>query len=208
MAMQLNYDPKDVKTTDVSIASLSGSGVAFGHLIKNGTVTEEAVAVAPRLARFNNLRIGDVVEVAYVENFPDHVARVPWRAVAVYTRGDQVFETPAQAPMTKAPEQVRPVSIETRIKELVLGGEVWNRAEVYKELYGKTYTSSSASDVERGRYGLIGNTRMRLHDDGTLACAKAYAPGKRNASALYYAKSTHVLGRALMGLDVTEEDGE
>ena len=49
----------------------------------------------------------------------------------------------------------------------------------------------------------------RLHETGGIACAKVYGPGKKNATALYYAKNTYVLGRALMGLEsVNEEEGE
>ena len=59
MVMGLNYAPEDVKTTEVIIASVSGSGVAFGILPHDVGVEPDAVAIAPKLAQLNDLRIGD-----------------------------------------------------------------------------------------------------------------------------------------------------
>ena len=204
MVMGLNYAPEDVKTTEVIIASVSGSGVAFGILPHDVGVEPDAVAIAPKLAQLNDLRIGDTVEVSYVPNFPEHIDRIKWRAVAVYRKTDGTPEKPVHG---KKPGDVRR-TIEQQVQDIVMGGEVWNRGEIYVELFGESFTSLTASDVERARYEAVGHALQRLHDTSILACAKVYGPGKKNATALYYAKNTHILSRALMGLDVQEEGEE
>lgn len=204
MVMGLNYAPEDVKTTEVIIASVSGSGVAFGILPHDVGVEPDAVAIAPKLAQLNDLRIGDTVEVSYVPNFPEHIDRIKWRAVAVYRKTDGTPEKPVHG---KKPGDVRR-TIEQQVQDIVMGGEVWNRGEIYVELFGESFTSLTASEVERARYEAVGHALQRLHDTSILACAKVYGPGKKNATALYYAKNTHVLSRALMGLDVHEEGEE
>lgn len=204
MVMGLNYAPEDVKTTEVIIASVSGSGVAFGILPHDVGVEPDAVAIAPKLAQLNDLRIGDTVEVSYVPNFPEHIDRIKWRAVAVYRKTDGTPEKPVHG---KKPGDVRR-TIEQQVQDIVMGGEVWNRGEIYVELFGESFTSLTASEVERARYEAVGHALQRLHDTSILACAKVYGPGKKNATALYYAKNTHVLSRALMGLDVQEEGEE
>jgi hypothetical protein len=205
MVMGLNYAPEDVKTTEVIIASVSGSGVAFGILPHDVGVEPDAVAIAPKLAQLNDLRIGDTVEVSYVPNFPEHIDRIKWRAVAVYRKTDGTPEKPVHG---KKPGDVRR-TIEQQVQDIVMGGEVWNRGEIYVELFGESFTSLTASEVERARYEAVGHALQRLHDTSILACAKVYGPGKKNATALYYAKNTHVLSRALMGLEsVNEEEGE
>jgi len=204
MVMGLNYAPEDVKTTEVIIASVSGSGVAFGILPHDVGVEPDAVAIAPKLAQLNDLRIGDTVEVSYVPNFPEHIDRIKWRAVAVYRKTDGTPEKPVHG---KKPGDVRR-TIEQQVQDIVMGGEVWNRGEIYVELFGETFTSLTASEVERARYEAVGHALQRLHDTSILACAKVYGPGKKNATALYYAKNTHILSRALMGLDVHEEGEE
>lgn len=204
MVMGLNYAPEDVKTTEVIIASVSGSGVAFGILPHDVGVEPDAVAIAPKLAQLNDLRIGDTVEVSYVPNFPEHIDRIKWRAVAVYRKTDGTPERPVHG---KKPGDVRR-TIEQQVQDIVMGGEVWNRGEIYVELFGESFTSLTASEVERARYEAVGHALQRLHDTSILACAKVYGPGKKNATALYYAKNTHVLSRALMGLDVHEEGEE
>jgi hypothetical protein len=204
MAMNLNYAPEDVKTTEVIIASVSGSGVAFGILPHDVGVEPDAVAIAPKLAQLNDLRIGDTVEVSYVPNFPEHIDRIKWRAVAVYRKTDGTPEKPVHG---KKPGDVRR-TIEQQVQDIVMGGEVWNRGEIYVELFGESFTSLTASEVERARYEAVGHALQRLHDTSILACAKVYGPGKKNATALYYAKNTHILSRALMGLDVQEEGEE
>ena len=204
MVMGLNYAPEDVKTTEVIIASVSGSGVAFGILPHDVGVEPDAVAIAPKLAQLNDLRIGDTVEVSYVPNFPEHIDRIKWRAVAVYRKTDGTPEKPVHG---KKPGDVRR-TIEQQVQDIVMGGEVWNRGEIYVELFGESFTSLTASEVERARYEAVGHALQRLHDTSILACAKVYGPGKKNATALYYAKNTHILSRALMGLDVHEEGEE
>lgn len=204
MVMGLNYAPEDVKTTEVIIASVSGSGVAFGILPHDVGVEPDAVAIAPKLAQLNDLRIGDTVEVSYVPNFPEHIDRIKWRAVAVYRKTDGTPEKPVHG---KKPGDVRR-TIEQQVQDIVMGGEVWNRGEIYVELFGESFTSLTASEVERARYEAVGHALQRLHDTSILACAKVYGPGKKNATALYYAKNTHILSRALMGLDVQEEGEE
>ena len=201
MAMELNYDPSEVRTSKVRVASAAASGVAFAFINEGTSVAPpEAVAIAPAMARMNNLRIGEVVEVSYVPNFPEHAHRVQWRAVAVYR--DEQRE--AAKPVAPPPRQ----TLEQQVQDLVMGGEVWNRAEVYVDLYNERFDSSTASEVQRTRYDAVGAVLQRLHDTSILACAKVYAPGKKHATAVYYAKSTYVLGRALMGLDVTDQEGE
>ena len=204
MVMGLNYVPEQVKTSEVIIASVSGSGVAFGILPHEVGVEPDAVAIAPKLAQLNDLRIGDTVEVSYVPNFPEHIDRIKWRAVAVYRKTDGTPEKPVHG---KKPGDVRR-TIEQQVQDIVMGGEVWNRGEIYVELFGESFTSLTASEVERARYEAVGHALQRLHDTSILACAKVYGPGKKNATALYYAKNTHVLSRALMGLDVQEEGEE
>lgn len=204
MVMGLNYAPEQVKTTEVIIASVSGSGVAFGILPHDVGVEPDAVAIAPKLAQLNDLRIGDTVEVSYVPNFPEHIDRIKWRAVAVYRKTDGTPEKPVHG---KKPGDVRR-TIEQQVQDIVMGGEVWNRGEIYVELFGESFTSLTASEVERARYEAVGHALQRLHDTSILACAKVYGPGKKNATALYYAKNTHILSRALMGLDVQEEGEE
>jgi hypothetical protein len=204
MAMGLNYAPEDVQSSEVLIASVAGSGVTFGILPHEEGVEPEAVAIAPKIAKLNDLRIGDTVEVSYVLNFPEHVERVKWRAVAVYRKTDGTPEKPVHG---KKPGEVRR-TIEQQVQEIVMRGEVWNRGELYVELFGESFTSLTASEVERARYEAVGHALQRLHDTSIIACAKVYGPGKKNATALYYAKNTHVLGRALMGLDVADEEEE
>lgn len=204
MVMGLNYVPEQVKTSEVIIASVSGSGVAFGILPHDVGVEPDAVAIAPKLAQLNDLRIGDTVEVSYVPNFPEHIDRIKWRAVAVYRKTDGTPEKPVHG---KKPGDVRR-TIEQQVQDIVMGGEVWNRGEIYVELFGESFTSLTASEVERARYEAVGHALQRLHDTSILACAKVYGPGKKNATALYYAKNTHILSRALMGLDVQEEGEE
>jgi hypothetical protein len=202
--MGLNYVPEQVKTSEIIIASVSGSGVAFGILPHDVGVEPDAVAIAPKLAQLNDLRIGDTVEVSYVPNFPEHIDRIKWRAVAVYRKTDGTPEKPVHG---KKPGDVRR-TIEQQVQDIVMGGEVWNRGEIYVELFGESFTSLTASEVERARYEAVGHALQRLHDTSILACAKVYGPGKKNATALYYAKNTHILSRALMGLDVQEEGEE
>jgi len=204
MVMGLNYVPEQVKTSEIIIASVSGSGVAFGILPHDVGVEPDAVAIAPKLAQLNDLRIGDTVEVSYVPNFPEHIDRIKWRAVAVYRKTDGTPEKPVHG---KKPGDVRR-TIEQQVQDIVMGGEVWNRGEIYVELFGESFTSLTASEVERARYEAVGHALQRLHDTSILACAKVYGPGKKNATALYYAKNTHILSRALMGLDVQEEGEE
>jgi hypothetical protein len=202
--MGLNYSPEDVKSSEVMVASVAGSGVAFALLPHDVGEEPDAVAIAPKLARMNDLRIGDTVEVGYVPNFPEHAERVKYRAVAVYRKTDG---NEKQGPGTKPGEARR--TIEQQVQDRIMEGEVWNRAEMYVELFGETFTSLTASEVERARYEAIGHSMARLHETGSIACAKVYGPGKKNATALYYAKNTYVLGRALMGLEtVNEEEGE
>lgn len=201
--MNLNYAPEDVKTSEVLIVSASGSGVAFGILPHDVGVEPDAVAIAPKLAKLTDLRIGDTVEVSYVLNFPEHVDRIKWRAVAVYRKTDGTPDKPVHG---KKPGDVRR-TIEQQVQDIVMGGEVWNRGEIYVELFGESFTSLTAPEVERARYEAVGHALQRLHDTSILACAKVYGPGKKNATALYYAKNTHILSRALMGLDV-QEGGE
>lgn len=199
--MELNYDPSEVRTSKVRVASAAASGVVFGF-ISDGTKESpsEAVAIAPAMARMNNLRIGELIDVSYVPNFPEHAHRVQWRAVAVYRDEQREAAKPAAAPQRQTLEQ--------QVQDLVMGGEVWNRPEVYVDLYNERFDSSTASEVQRTRYDAVGAALQRLHDTSILACAKVYAPGKKHATAVYYAKSTYVLGRALMGLDVPDQEGE
>ena len=83
--MELNYDPSEVRTSKVRVASAAASGVVFGFISDDTSAGQpEAVAIAPAMARMNNLRIGEVIDVSYVPNFPEHAHRVPWRAGAVY----------------------------------------------------------------------------------------------------------------------------
>ena len=84
MAGGLNYAPEDVRTSEMMVASISGSGVAFAFMPHNVGEEPQIVAIAPKLAKLHEIRIGDTIEVGYVENFPEHLERVPWRAVAIY----------------------------------------------------------------------------------------------------------------------------
>lgn len=201
MQGKLSYKPEDVRTSEVLVASVAGSGVTFGMLPHDVGVEPEMVVMSPKQAQHLNLRIGDTVEVGYVENFPEHVDNVRWRAVAVYRRTDGTEKSPHGV----KPTDVRK-TIEQQVQDTVMEGEVWNRAELYKELFGETFKTLTAAEVERSRYEAVGHSLARLHDTGSIACAKVYGPGKKNATTLYYAKSTHVLGRALMGLDDVEEE--
>jgi len=196
MAGGLNYAPEDVRTSEMMVASISGSGVAFAFMPHNVGEEPQIVAIAPKIAKLHEIRIGDTIEVGYVENFPEHLERVPWRAVAIYKRTDGTEKAMAGIKPTEARK-----TIESQVLNIVMGGEVWNRAEMYVELFNEAFTSVTASEVERARYEAIGHSLLRLHDTGSIACARVYGPAKKNATALYYAKSTHVLGRAMMGLD-------
>jgi hypothetical protein len=198
----LNYAPEGVKSSEVLIVSLAGSGVAFGLLPHDQGEEPDVVVIAPKMAQINELRIGDTVEVGYVPNFPEHAERVKFRAVAVYRKTD----TPESRGPGAQPGEARR-NIEQQVQDRIMEGEVWNRAEMYVELFGETFVSLTASDIERSRYEAVGHSMARLHDTGGIACAKVYGPGKKNATALYYAKNTNTLGRALMGLDtITEEE--
>lgn len=198
----LSYSPEDVMSSEALIASVAGSGVAFGMLPHYPGEEPEVVAIAPKLAQLNDLRIGDTVEVGYVPNYPEHIERVKFRAVAVYRKTDAPER---KGPGAKPGEARR--SIEQQVQDRIAEGEVWNRAEMYVDLFGESFVSLTASEIERSRYEAIGHSMARLHDTGGIACAKVYGPGKKNATALYYAKNTHTLGRALMGLDtITEEE--
>ena len=203
MAGGLNYAPEDVRTSEMMVASISGSGVAFAFMPHNVGEEPQIVAIAPKIAKLHEIRIGDTIEVGYVENFPDHLERVPWRAVAIYKRTDGADKATAGIKPTEARK-----TIEDQVLNIVMNGEVWNRAEMYVELFNEAFTSVTASEVERARYEAIGHSLLRLHDTGSIACARVYGPAKKNATALYYAKSTHVLGRALMGLDDLDTGAE
>jgi len=203
MAGGLNYAPEDVRTSEMMVASISGSGVAFAFMPHNVGEEPQIVAIAPKIAKLHEIRIGDTIEVGYVENFPEHLERVPWRAVAIYKRTDGTEKAMAGIKPTEARK-----TIESQVLNIVMGGEVWNRAEMYVELFNEAFTSVTASEVERARYEAIGHSLLRLHDTGSIACARVYGPAKKNATALYYAKSTHVLGRALMGLDDLDTGAE
>jgi len=197
----LNYRPEDVKTGEVLVASISGSGVAFAMLPYNNGEDPEMMAIAPKIVRMNDIRIGDNLEVGYVENFPDHIERVRWRLVAFYRKLDGT-EKPQKG--TKPTETRR--TVEERVLSIIDDGEVWNRGEIYYEIFGETFVALTASDIERSRYEAVGHSLHRLHEMGSFACAKVYGPAKKNATALYYAKTTHILGRALMGLGLNSED--
>lgn len=197
MLENLNYDPENVRSGKAYIASIAGSGVAFGFLVMGVGEEPQAVAIAPKMAQLKDLRIGDTFELGYVENFPEHITRVPWRAVAVYGKVDKVLSTKAQGPSSTNSRR----TIEEQVLAFIEEGEVWNRAELYYEMFNETFVSATASEVERSKYDAIGQCLLRLHNTGSIACAKVYAPAKANASALYYAKTTHILGRYLMGLD-------
>lgn len=198
----LNYSPEDVRSSEVLIVSVAGTGVAFAFMPHDQGEEPEVVAIAPKLAQLNDLRIGDTVEVSYVPNFPEHVSRTKFRAVAVYRKTD----TPDRKGPGAKPGEARR-TIEQQVQDRIAEGEVWNRAEMYVDLFGEAFVSLTASEIERSRYEAIGHSMARLHDTGGIACAKVYGPGKKNATALYYAKNTHTLGRALMGLDtITEEE--
>lgn len=200
---RLTYNPEDVRTTEVLIASVAQSGVAFGILPHEKGQEPEMVVLSPRQAQNLNVRIGDTVEVSYVENFPDHVERIKWRAVAVYRKTDGTEKPPHGPKPTEARK-----TIEQQVLDIVMEGEVWNRAELYVELFNESFQTLTASEVERARYEAIGHSLARLHDTGHIACAKVYGPAKKNATTLYYAKSTQVLGRALMGLNAAAEEDE
>lgn len=200
----LNYRPEDVKTSEVLVASRAGSGVTFGMLPHAVGQEPEMVVISPRQAQSLDLRIGDTVEVGYVENFPEHIDKVRWRAVAVYRKTDGA----EKAGRGVKPTEVRK-TLEQQVQEIVAEGEVWNRGELYTELFNESFTSLTATETERSRYEAIGHSLARLHDTGVIACAKVYGPGKKNATAIYYAKNTQILGRALMGLEtITEESAE
>jgi hypothetical protein len=205
MSMKLNYVPEDVKTSEVLIASQAGSGVTFGMLPHKQGEEPEMVVISPKQAEKMNLRIGDTVEVSYVENFPEHADRVRWRAVAIYRRTD----TDQPAVRGVKPTEVRK-TVEQEVAEIVEEGEVWNRGLMYAEIFEEVYVSLTANDTERKRYEAVGHALARLHDTGKIACAKVYGPGKKNATALYYAKTTQVLGRVLLGDDkaVIEDSAE
>ena len=205
MSMKLNYIPEDVKTSEVLIASQAGSGVTFGMLPHKQGEEPEMVVISPKQAEKMNLRIGDTVEVSYVENFPEHVDRVRWRAVAVYRKTD----TDQPGVRGVKPTEVRK-TVEQEVAEIVDEGEVWNRGLMYAEIFEEVYVSLTANDTERKRYEAVGHALARLHDTGKIACAKVYGPGKKNATALYYAKTTQILGRVLLGDDkaVLEDSAE
>lgn len=198
---KLNYRPEDVQSSEVLIASMAGSGVTFGILPHKIGQEPEMVVISPRQASGADLRIGDTVEVGYVENYPEYADKVRWRAVAVYRKTDG-----SEKPARGAPVSPIRKTVEQQIEEVVLEGEVWNRGEMYKNLFGETYVNLVASDAERAKYVAVGHSLARLHDTGKIACAKIYGPGKKNATSLYYAKDTHILGRALLGLDLNAND--
>ena len=215
MAMELNYDPSKVRTSKVRVASAAASGVVFGFISDDTSAGQpEAVAIAPAMARMNNLRIGELIDVSYVPNFPEHAHRVPWRAVAVYR--DEQREEAKPAPLAAIAALAEPTppihpsrqTLEQQVLDVVMGGEVWNRAEVYVDLFNERFDSWTATEVQRTKYNAVGAALQRLHDTSSIACAKVYAPGRKNATSVYYAKNTYVLGRALMGLDVTDQEGE
>jgi hypothetical protein len=205
MSQKLNYAPEDVKTSEVLIAARAGSGVTFGMLPHQPGEEPEIVAISPRQAEAVNLRIGDTVEVGYVENFPEHVDRVPWRAVAVY--GKPLSDGPGVRGVK--PTEVRK-TVEQQVANIVDEGEVWNRGLMYEEMFGQGYVALTASDTERRRYEAVGHALARLHDTGKIACAKVYGPGKKNATSLFYATTTQALARVLLGDDkaVVEEPEE
>lgn len=198
-----NYDPEDVRSSEVIIASISGSGVAFGILPHEVGVDPEVVAIAPKLTKLNDLRIGETVDIGFVLNFPEHLDRVRWRAVAIYRKTDG-----QEKPVKGTPKSDIRRDIEIRIAEIMAEGEVWNRGELYRELFGEPFLVLTASEAEKARYEAVGHSLSHLHDIGSLSCAKVYGPGKKNATNLYYAKTTLTLGKALMGMPDLEEESE
>lgn len=199
MMSGLNYAPEDVRTGEVLVASISGSGVAFGFMPHRVGEDPSIVAIAPKIAKLHDIRIGETIEVGYVENFPDHIERVAWRAVVIYRKLNGEEKSLPGGKPTEARK-----NIEEQVLSIIKEGEVWNRSELYVELFGETFTSLTASENDRARYEAVGHSMQRLHEVGEIACAKVYGPAKKNATALYYADSTQTLGRALMG-EIVEE---
>ena len=117
MAGGLNYAPEDVRTSEAMVASISGSGVAFAFMPHNMGEEPQIVAIAPKIAKLHDIRIGDTIEVGYVENFPEHLERVRWRAVAIYKRTDGADKAAAGIKPTEARK-----TIEDQVLNIVMGG--------------------------------------------------------------------------------------
>jgi hypothetical protein len=207
MLTNLNYDPEKVRTGRVYIASIAGSGVAFGFLEMGVGEAPQSVAIAPKLAQLNDLRIGDTFELGYVENFEEHASRVPWRAVAIYGKIERPRSKDQEPSTTSITNSRR--SIEDQVWAFIEDGEVWNASELYYEIFDEAYTHAKASDEGRWRYEAIGRTLQGLHDGGFIACAKVWSAGGNSAVEVYYAKTARILGLALMGdLDGTYTGAE
>jgi hypothetical protein len=82
---ELNYNPDEVRTDTVLITSIAGAGMAFG-ILEGGDHVGSSAIIPRRVVERMEVRIGERLEGSYTENFPDHVARVPFRVLALYRK--------------------------------------------------------------------------------------------------------------------------
>ena len=204
----INYDPKKVRTGEAIIISITGSGVAFAAFPHHPDEDPETVVIAPRYMTRFDVRIGDTVEIGFVGNYPDHIERCPYRAVAVYKKIDFLGEQ--EVASRGRPITTERQGLDARVRETILQGEVWNRSYMYGEMFGTVYESLTATNNEKARYEAVGGIMLTMHNDGECSMAKIYGPSKKNATAVYYAKDTQTLIRSIMGMDPDEgsTDGE
>ena len=209
MLENLNYDPEDVQTGKAYIASIAGSGVAFGFLIVGIGEPPQTVAIAPKLAQMKDVRIGDTFEISYVGNFAEHSDRVPWRAVALYNRVEGSMpkvQEPTSGSRATDPKQstYNRRTIEGQIMTFMAEGSVWDRDELYIEIFSEDFDLEKASEEARVKHDGIGQCLQRLHDTGQIACAKVFAPASKVADGIYYAQTVDILAQALMGYEEAE----
>lgn len=210
MLENLNYNPEDVQTGRAYIASIAGSGVAFGLLILGIGEPPQTVAIAPKLAKMKDVRIGDTFEISYVGNFAEHSDRVPWRAVALYNRVEGSMpkvQGPTSGSRATDPTQstYNRRTIEGQIMTFMSEGCVWDRDELYVEIFSEEpFVLENASEEVRIKHDAIGQCLQRLHNTGQIACAKVYAPASKTAAGIYYAHTVDVLAQALMPYEEEE----
>jgi hypothetical protein len=82
---ELNYNPDEVKSATVLVTSIAGAGMAFG-ILQDCDDKGGNVIIPRRVVERMDVRIGEHIECSYTENFPDHVARVPFRILALYRK--------------------------------------------------------------------------------------------------------------------------
>lgn len=132
------FDPQDVKDTDVMIYSVSFAGNAYGRDPR--AENQGSIFFNKSITTQFDLKPGDVVRARYVPNYPDRAEVVPWRAIFVFGEAEVVQPEPASV---LAEPPVPQASVVDRVHALLSGGGVWTVATAFEWLFpGKSRVTS------------------------------------------------------------------